>query len=145
MSDLYLTRKDCFTLALLCLTDGRNPQARLVHAKVLDSWTGEYIEHAWVETPGLGTYEDGSTGPVTLAIDLTQLDHRSRIVPAEWMYEANPPHDVKRFTLAEAMAHAAAAGDDGPWDSAALAPHVAQLLPKMEQIAAVAFARAGAK
>jgi hypothetical protein len=141
ISDLYLTRKDCFTLALLSLTDCGNPDSRLVHGWVTNSFTGEATEHAWVETPAIGIYEDRSQGPVTVCVDLTQIDKRARIYPADLMYEKTGARDLKRFTLAEAMAHAAAAGHDGPWDSAALAAHVARLRPKMEQIAAVLFAR----
>jgi hypothetical protein len=142
ITKLYLTRKDCYTLALLALTDSGDPQARLVHGWCMNSFTGKLSEHAWVEMPATATYEDGSEGPITVAVDYTQINERTRIVPAHLLYEAVQPRDCKRFTLAEAMAHAAAKGDDGPWDTAALAPHVARLLPKMEQIAAVSFARA---
>lgn len=141
ITDLYLTREDCFTLALLELTDNGNPDSRLVHAWVVNTFTGKNIEHAWVETPAKATYEDGSEGPITVVVDLTQIDERSRILPADLLYEKIGARDMKRFALADAMAHAAAAGHDGPWDAAALAAHVERLRPKMEQIAAVLFAR----
>lgn len=141
ITDLYLTRKDCFTLALLALTEAKNPEARLVHGLVVSSFTGKLTEHAWVEMPAIATYEDGSKAPITVAWDLTQIDERARIYPADLMYEKTGARDLKRFTLAEAMAHAAAAGHDGPWDAPALAAHVERLRPKMEQIAAVLFAR----
>jgi hypothetical protein len=141
ISDLYLTRKDGFTLALLSLTDCGNPDARLVHGWVVNSFTGKPTEGAWVETPAIATYEDDSQGPITVCVDLTQIDERARIYPADLMYEKTGACDLKRFTLAEALAHAAAAGHDGPWDLGALAGHVARPRPKMEQIAAVLFAR----
>ncbi len=141
ITDLYLTRKDCFTLALLTLTDYGNPDSRLVHGWVSHYATGGAVEHAWVETPAIATYEDNSKGPITLAVDLTQIDDRARYYPADLMYEKWGARDMQRFTLADAMAHAAAAGHDGPWDSAAIAAHVERIRPKMQQIAAVLFAR----
>jgi hypothetical protein len=141
ITKLYLTREDCFTLALLELTDKGNPDSRLVHGIVTNSFTGKPTEHAWVETPAIATYTDGSQGPITAAVDLTQIDERARIMPAEQLYTLTGARDFKRFTLAQGMAHAAAAGHDGPWDTEALAAHVARLTPKMEQIAAVMFAR----
>ena len=138
---MHLTRKDCFTVALLALTDCKLPAARLVHGLVVNTFTGKLTEHAWCEMPAIGTCTDGSQVPITVAVDLTQIDERARIYPAEQLYEKFEPRDLKRFTLAEAMAHAAAAGHDGPWDAAALAAHVERLRPKMEQIAAVLFAR----
>jgi len=115
ITDLYLTRKDCFTLAMLTLADSGNRDCRLVHGIVTSSFTGEAIQHAWCEMPAIGTYEDGSGCPITMAIDLTQLDERARIVPADLLYEKTRARNLKRFTLAEAIAQALTAGRDGPW------------------------------
>jgi hypothetical protein len=117
ITGLYLTRKDCFTLALLTLTEFReNADARLVHGLVTSSFTGETIQHAWCEVPAMATYEDDSEGQITVAIDHTQIDERARIIPADHLYGQTGAHDLKRFTLAEAAAHALAAGYDGPWE-----------------------------
>ena len=116
VSRLRLTRKDCFSVALLALYTSDNPAARLVHGWVTSSFDGEAIQHAWCEMPAIGTYEDGSQGPITVAIDHTQLDPRARLVPAEWLYEQTGARDLKRYTLAAAIAQAFKAGHDGPWE-----------------------------
>jgi len=116
ITDLYLTRRDCFTLALLTLADCKNPEGRIVHGWVTSTFTGEVIQHAWCELPGRATYDDGSEGLITVAVDLTQLDEGARIVPAEWLYEQIRPHNMKRFTFEEACAQALIHGHDGPWD-----------------------------
>lgn len=116
ITKLYLTRKDCFTLALLALTEGRNtPEARLVHGLVINSFTGKLTEHAWCEIPGTATYDDGTEGPITVAVDYTQIDERARFIPADLLYEKIGARDMKRFTFTEAILYAAAAGHDGPW------------------------------
>jgi hypothetical protein len=115
VTDLKLTRKDCFTLALLTLTTSENQDCRLVHGWVTSSFTGESIQHAWCEMPAIATYDDGSEGPIIVAIDLTQVDVRARVIPAEMLYEKIKAHDLKRFTKAEAVALAIATGHDGPW------------------------------
>lgn len=116
ITSLYLTRKDCFTLALLTLADCKIPEARLVHGLVTNTFTGETIQHAWCEVPAIATFDDGSKGPITVCIDHTQIDERARICPAEMIYEKTGAHDLKRFTFTEAIALAAKAGHDGPWD-----------------------------
>lgn len=142
ITDLYLTRKDCWTLALLTLFDCKIPEARLVHCRVFNSFNGELIEHAMVEMPASATYEDGSEGPVTVVVDLTQPDPNARILPADFRYEQGGARDFKRFTLAEAMAYAKAAGHDGPWDTAALAEKAAKERPFMDHVLSVRAERA---
>jgi hypothetical protein len=115
ITTLKLTRKDCWTLALLALADSGNPDWRLVHGWITSTFTGEPIQHAWCEAPAVATYEDGSQGPVTVAVDHTQVDERARIYPAELMYEKTSARDMQRFTLTEAIRNALAAGHDGPW------------------------------
>ena len=96
------------------------PDARLVHGLVVNSFTGKLTEHAWCEVPATATYEDGSTGPITVAIDYTQVDARARIIPAETLYEKTGVQQLQRFTFAEAIRHAAEAGHDGPWSCSPL-------------------------
>jgi hypothetical protein len=74
------------------------------------------IQHAWCEMPAIATYEDGSEGPITVAVDHTQIDKRARYVPADHLYEKTGARDLKRFTWAEACVLALAAGHDGPWE-----------------------------
>jgi len=116
ISDLRLTRKDCFTLALFTLVDSDNPGCRLVQGWVTSTVTGESIQHAWCEMPATGTYEDSSEGPIIVVIDYTQPDEHARIIPAELFYEKTGAHNVKRYTLAEAFSRASAVGHDGPWN-----------------------------
>jgi hypothetical protein len=117
ITNMYLTRRDCMSLALLTLTDHRdNPEARLVHGWVRNSFTGELTEHAWCEMPAIATYEDGSEGPITVMVDYTQVDERARIMPVEFGYEKmGGVSYISRYTFVEALVLAAKAGHDGPW------------------------------
>ena len=115
ITSMYLDRRDCFTLAFLTLADLKDPQARLVHGLVINSFTGKLTEHAWVEVPAIGEMSDGTRVPITAAIDHTQIDARSRIVPTTDLYPLIGARDLKRFTMAEALVHAARFRYDGPW------------------------------
>jgi ribosomal protein L37AE/L43A len=116
ITDLFLTRRDCWTLALLTLTDCKLPAARLVHGVVTSSFTGKPILHAWCEMPATATYEDGSEGPITVVVDHTQIDPRAVIIPADRFVELTGARAAKRFTLDEAIAQALLFGHDGPWE-----------------------------
>src|SRR5260370_11773374 len=59
-TDMKLTRKDCFTLALLTLTPNDNPDLRLLHGWVTSSFTGESIQHVCSEPPPVAPYYDAS-------------------------------------------------------------------------------------
>jgi len=121
LTPIPLTRRDCFSLALLTLLDatpGPVDEARLVHGWVRDSWhEGDSILHAWCEFPGIGTLEDGSEVPLVVLVDHTQLDARARFIPREFAYEAMGVDEtrLRRFTLKEALVNAMSYGCDGPW------------------------------
>jgi len=117
LTKMHLTHRDCFSLAILTLFDSpNNPDARLVHGWIPGSLgSGEYIEHAWCEFPGTATYEDGSTGPIVIVVDYTQLDERAVFLPAPDLYRVWQARDVRRFTRDEAIVNALRYGRDGPW------------------------------
>jgi hypothetical protein len=112
-----LTRRDCFSVALLTLIEHcGHPGARLVHGWVSHSFAGEpCIQHAWVETPARATYEDGSEGEITVVVDYTQPDPRARILPAEVFYLQTQARDCRRFDKAAAVRNALTHRVDGPW------------------------------
>lgn len=112
-----LTRRDCFSLAVLTLLDSPdNPDARLVHGWIRSSFdAGQHVEHAWCEFPATATYEDGSTGPIVAVVDYSQIDERALILPAADLYRAWEARDIRRFTREEAIACGLRYGHDGPW------------------------------
>lgn len=122
--DNWPRRRDCFTVAAVCQLQSGNDKTMLVHAYVKNSrrvppFDSEYVQHAWVETPGIGTYEDGSKADMTIVVDLTQPHKDARYMPAEAYYKSTliAQHlPIKRYTLAEAIVHALVHGHDGPWE-----------------------------
>lgn len=116
LTPTYLTRKDCFSLALLALVDSGHTEATLVHAWVYKTITGKPEEHAWCEAPAEATYSDGSKGEITVVVDLSQPHIPSRIAPVELIYPLMDVRQVKRYTLKEALARAVSTGHDGPWE-----------------------------
>lgn len=119
-----LTRRDGFSVAFWTAKHDGNEHSRVVHGWVRDSFKpGELIQHAWVETPGVATYEDeaGNTfqRPVTVVVDYCQVDERARFAPREQYYEAagvqaNPP--PKRYTVQQCLLLGVLYHSDGPWD-----------------------------
>jgi hypothetical protein len=113
-----VTRSDCYSVAILALCKFMaDPDARLCHGQVRNTvdGTGEYIGHAWVETPGTATYEDGSKGPITVVVDYTQPDPNARGLPLDFFMDQTGARDVRRFTREEALALAIKFHSDGPW------------------------------
>lgn len=116
LTNIHLTHRNCFSLAALTLFDSpNNPDARLVHGRILSSFAGEHVEHAWCEFPATATYEDGSTGPIIAVVDYSQLDKRAVFLPAPDLYRVWQARDIRRFTRDEAIANAVRYGNDGPW------------------------------
>lgn len=133
ITKLHLTRRDCFSLAALSLLKygPENPEARLVHGFTRDSWTGRPVQHAWCELPAIATYEDGSSGPIVVVHDLTQLDERCRLMPLEQYYRtAGVAEAPRHYTRAELITKAIQHGHDGPWD---LSPDPSEAPPKQEE------------
>lgn len=114
-----LTRRDCFSLAILCLTENRHiEEARLVHGLVRDSWNpGRYVVHAWCEFPAEAEWSDGRKTREICVVDYTQLDEHSRVRPRDQIYAAMGVSMVKRYAFAEALREALLNNSDGPWPS----------------------------
>lgn len=112
-----LTKRDCFSLAILTLLDSPDiPEGLLVHGLLRDSWKpGQWNQHAWCEFPATAIYADDSEGPITVVCDYSQPDERAYLVPRDLFYAQTGACHMKYFTRSEAVARALKAGNDGPW------------------------------
>lgn len=108
---------DCFERAgfFMMANSDREPIPILVHAEVRHTETGEWIDHAWCEIMGEGTFEDGSTGPVVIVVDGTQPDPNARFIPKETHAELVAIRNRREYTFAQLVANAFRYGTDGPW------------------------------
>jgi len=75
---------------------------KVVHGRITDKWSGESVEHAWVEKGDM-------------IFDWQTSSTKSEGIPRAVYYDNFQPESYEEYTAEEAVINCAKTGQKGPW------------------------------